>query len=264
MPDTGVWIPITGLKRERVAVVHMDAKGGAASYELDLGQTKPLGPYVCFWDYDRFLHFAWTTPNGWDVQHARLSLADPASGFATRGLYLSNEPILALEAYMDLDAPLEEERRLRHSLPPEELEAVAELLSPKLMLWCVSQVPGQLTCTRISVTEGSSQPVLAFATSGLSDLCVHRSAMTYKQDLVLILADSNNQLYYASTGRRTLLPLAEVTGKELTLDDCPGLLASSRAAIRPWVYLTYIDRQEGTIGYIRLEPEDELDPIERE
>ncbi len=264
LPDGTLLVPVTDAKRQRVAMMQIDPGGGTKSYELELGPVKPLGPYACFWEYDQFLHFAWTTPNGWDVQYARLSLVDPASGFATRGVQLANEPILALDAYMDLDAPVRERRMLEHSHSPEETSAIADLLSPKLMLWCVSRGPGRLTCVRVNATEGGSQPVTAMATERAGDLRVHRSVVTGRNELAMILADPEGCLYYASTARRALRPLAELTGSEITLGDSPGLLTAARSALRPWVYLVYIDRRQGAIDYHRLEPADEPDPVERE
>ena len=130
------------------------------------------------------------------------------------------------------------------------------------MLWCVSRSPDRLVFTRVNVAENRALPAMAFAT-GLNGLRVHRSVVTCRNDLIMILADSEDRLHYASTTRPALLALQEVTGKEITLEDHPGLLASSRAAVRPWVYLTYIDRQRRVIDCIRLEPADEQDPVER-
>lgn len=262
MPDGAVFAAVTDTKRQLVSVLRTDRRGGSNSYELDLGKAKPLGPYVCFWESDRFLHFAWTTPNGWDIQYARLSLSDPASGFVVRPLALTNEPILALEGYLDLDAPSREREMLQYSLAPEELASVAPLLRPKVTLWCVAQDAARLIFSRVD-TDGHREPVMAIETSGLTELRVHRSVVTSRNELALILADTDNRLYYASTTRGAMLPLADVAGREIVVEDQPGLLASSRAAIRDWVHLAYLDRPKNTIAYARLEPEDESDPVER-
>jgi len=262
MPDGAVFAAVTDTKRQLVSVLRIDRQGGSKSYELDLGKTTPLGPYVCFWEFDHFLHLAWTTPNGRDIQYARLPLSDPASGFAVRPLVLTDEPILALEAYLDLEAPQREREMLQYSLAPEELASATPLLRPKVMFWCVTRAEGRLIFARVD-SGGRRDPVTAIETGGPTALRVHRSVVTSRNELALILADTDNRLYYASTARRALLPLANVAGTEITLEDQPGLLASSRAAIRDWVHLAYLDRRKDTIAYTRLEPDDELDPVER-
>lgn len=262
MPDGVVFAAVTDTKRQLVSVLRADRSGGSKSYELDLGKAKPLGPYVCFWEFDRFLHFAWTTTNGWDIQYARLSLSDPDSGFAVRPLALTNEPILALEGYLDLDAPSREREMLQYSLSPEELAAAAPLLRPKVMLWCVAQDAARLVFSRVD-TDGRREPVMTIETGGPAELRVHRSIVTSRNELALILVDADDRLYYASTARRVMLALADAAGSEITVEDQPGLLASSRSAIRDWVHLAYLDRHKDVIAYARLEPEDEADPVER-
>ena len=84
-----------------------------------------------------------------------------------------------------------------------------------------------------------------------------------RNELALILADADDRLHYASTTRSAMLPLADVVGREIIAADQPGLLASSRSAIRDWVHLAYLDRNRDMIAYARLEPQDETDPVER-
>lgn len=263
MPDGSLFVPMVDKKKQTVAILHVQSDGDAKSYELDLGEVKPLGPYSCFWEYDARLHFAWAAPRGREIMLGRLPLDDPASGFPRRSVYLSDAPILWIEAYLDTDVPTREAPYLEELIPPEQRDKVPPPPSPGVMLWCVTETPTGLACIRFNPAQGHSKVAATLNTGDVKGLRVIGSVVTYEYELVMLLADAQDQLYYASTIRGSVQPLAEAIGKVVTLQEFPGLIAASRFAQSPWVYLRYV-KDKASIDYIRLEPADEKDPVERQ
>lgn len=263
LPDGQLIVPLVDAKRQRVAVVHLDAAGGVRAQEINLNGRHPLGQYVCFWEYEDFLHFGWAVPNGFEVAYARLPLADLSATAPPTVVHRAREPILALDAYLDNDAPHRLRQQLSFTIPPQDLESVARFLGPQLVLWIVTQGSGALLFSRLRVDEQRCDPLLAIPSAARGLLRAYRTAVTLDNQMCMLLVDKDLQLYYASTARRTLSPLAEIIGREIALSDQPGLLTGTRAGIRPWTFLNYIDRQTGAINYVRLEPFDEPDPVER-
>lgn len=263
MGEAKLFVPLVDEKKKTVAILHVNSDGSAKSYELDLGEVKPLGPYACFWEYDARLHFAWATPNGREIMLGRLPLDDPASGFPKRSVYLSDAPILWIDAYLDADAPTREAPYLEELIPPEQRDKVPPPPTPGVMLWCVTETATGLGCTRVNAALGQGKSVANLPTGGAKDLRVISSVVTYEYELAMLLADAKDQLYYASTIQGSVRPLEEAAGKVVTLQEYPGLIASSRFARSPWVYLRYV-KDKASIDYIRLEPADNKDPVERQ
>lgn len=263
LPDGRLIVPLIDTKRQRVALVHLDARGGAHTQELHLNGHLPLGCYTCFWEYEDFLHFAWATPQGMEVAYLRVPISDPSATATPSVAFRSREPVLALEAYLDDDAPRRERQHLSYSLSPDDLEGVARFLGPQLVLWAVTHATGALVFTRVHIADQRCEPTLAIPCAARGPLRAHRTAVTRDNQMCAIIVDADERLYYASTARRTITPLSEIAGRELTLADQPGLITATRVAPRPWTYLTYLDRQTGVAKFVRLEPHDEVDPVER-
>jgi hypothetical protein len=62
--------------------------------------------------------------------------------------------------------------------------------------------------------------------------------------------------------RKHLEPLAQLVRAKVTLRDDPALLAAGQGALEPWVHLRYV-KSGKKFSYIRLEPENEPDPVEK-
>jgi hypothetical protein len=262
MPDGSMFLPFIDAKRQRFAALHVDPQGQVKPYELDLGKAKPIGPYVCFWDYDARLHFLWTKENGRQVQYARLVLADPDAGFATKSAYLSNHPITWLDAYLDLDAGFGEQPYFTDQLQPGQADELTESSPPPLIAWCVARRPGSLLCTKVDVNTGQAKPGVSLGTLTLGDVRVVHSVVTFRHELAMLLAESSDKLHYASTGLKSVTPLSKAAGKDIELDQDPGLMTAGEGASEPWVYVRYVDNKEA-IAYARLEPSGEQDPVEQ-
>ena len=149
-------MPFADNKNTRFALLEVVPNGQAKPVALDLGKVNPIGPYVCFWEYDVRLHLAWAAPNGRQIEYAMLPLEDISAGFATRSAYISNDPVIWLDAYLDEEAS--DAGGWDINLPDEdepEEEDMTELPAPKLMFWCVSKSPGRIVCMRVG-TSGAT------------------------------------------------------------------------------------------------------------
>ena len=58
-------------------------------------------------------------------------------------------------------------------------------------------------------------------------------------------------------------PLQTLVKRNIRLSNYPALMKSSKDGLASWVHLRYVSNK-GSIEYIKLEPENELDPIEEE
>jgi hypothetical protein len=263
LPDGRLFVPVTDAQRAQVTVLEVGAKGEVKPLDLDLGKAGPLGVHCCFWEYDAQLHFFWVAEKGREVNLAQLSLQDPAPGFITKSVHTSDHQVVCIEAYFDPESSVNEVPYLEHEVPPEQQGQPAQIPGPRLMLWVASAAPAGLQCTRVNLKDNLSKPAALLPTAGLKPLSVLASAISWdKFQLCMLLADPNQQLFYASTGLNAVKPLKDVAGKDVTDKDFPGLVAATRAGSYPWVYLRYA-RDKEAIDYIRLEPTDVPDPVER-
>ncbi len=257
-----LFLPFADEPRQRVAILRVETNGAFQATELDLQSAKPLGPYVCYWEYGRRLHFAWAAPRAREVFWGRLPLDDPKLGFTTRSAWVADDALLWLDAYLDLDTPARGAPYLEELRPPDQQGTAVATPAPAFMLWAVSETASGLKCTRVNAASGTPTAGPTLSTDGIKDPRVVSSAVTYTYELALLLADGKDQLYYGSTARGTVQPLSKVAGREITLKDCPGLLAAGGNARSPWVHLRYISERK-SIEYVRVEPAEEADPVER-
>jgi hypothetical protein len=263
MPDGALMLPLADAARKRLAVLRVAPTGEATACELGLGDTSPIGPYVCYWEACDRLHFAWAKPGGRQVEYALLALDDFEAGFAARKSIVSQDPVLWLDAFLDVSAVGQDMPYFQEQVPEDQQEEDFESQPPRLTLWCLVRRVGRLGCMRVRVSDGQSRAVTSFGTQGLSEPRVLGSAVTCRDELAVLLADSSGALHYGSTARRTMQPLASLTDQSITADHAPALLAASEKATMPWVHLRYLEAGEA-IRYLRLEPEDEPDPTEPE
>jgi hypothetical protein len=262
LPGGGVILAWTDSKRSKVAAVRVARNGAVSARELDLEKHQPLGPYACFWEYDARLHFAWAAESGREVMVARLPLTDPAADFTSRPAFQPDDPVVWLDAYVDIDAAFRDQPYFEEQVPEDERDKLPETQPSPIYLWCVTTGGGRLTCHRVNVADNQSKAEAGFSAPGGEDLRVISSAVTCRDELALLLVDPKDQLYYASTTGGAITPLADAARREITLDRSPSLLTASESGFEPWVYVRFIERKS-TIEYVRLEPDYEQDPIER-
>jgi hypothetical protein len=249
-------------KGERLAGVRADLSGACQAAELDLGKGKPLGAYACLWQFDQQLHFLWAGQRGRELMYGRLQLGDVPGGFATRTLHIANDPIIAVDAALDLSATLQ---GMPYFADPKKEESATELHEPSppgLIVWCVTSSRTKIVATPLVVGGTVKKAPVAFTHDNADALKVVSSVVTRVHELVLLLADSQRHLYVASTSTRSLEPLAEVTKASVLADQSPALVAARENGLEAWVYLAYI-ADKSAVKFIRVEPKDEPDPVEK-
>ncbi|HHO76975.1 MAG TPA: hypothetical protein ENN05_11210 [Deltaproteobacteria bacterium] len=262
LKDGSFVVMFADYKRLRCAAIHVQPTGVAKSYELDLGRNTPIGPNTCFFEQDQRLHVIWTKPKGRQIDYAMLPLDDMDAGFATRTIHISNDPVLWFDAYMEREIPVMTLKSLylgEKGLPgtigePDELPA------QKTMVWCVSARQGKIVCTPISTSDSSTRQSVSFSISKAPNINIISSAVSSKNALMLLLCDESGELYYASTTLRTVKSIKDIIGLPITQNNCPSLMAGTDF---PWVHLRFVMNAK-MINYIRLEPENEPDPVESE
>lgn len=264
MADGSMLLPFTDEKKENFSLLHIAADGKVDTYDLDLGVNSPLGAYVCFWEHDQRLHFVWTKPRGRQLDYAMLPLEDLSAGFSSRTIYIANDPLLWIDAYLDNSLPVADIRSLylaeEDSEPdPEELEP----LPPSLYLWCISEMPGRLACMPVSMQGAVVRRPVFFSTSGINDLRIISSVVTYENEFVFLAADSGGKLYYASTAEKNMKPVGSISDQPINESNFPALIKAGPGGNEPWVYLRFVTNQK-EIDYIKLEPADEADPFEQD
>ena len=263
MLNGSVFIPIVDESRENVAVLEVQPDGTATPYLLKLDSGTPMGPYCCFWEYDKRMHLAWAAQHGREIRVARLDLSDPASGFIVRSAHVSDDPVLWIESYLDLSSKPGTGTYFEHQVSPDQKGQPTAPPGPRHMLWCVTQAAGGLSSTRVDLHDNVVTPAGVLPTADLKEPRVLSSVVMYhKYDLALLIADARDQLYYGSTSLGQIEPLGKLLGQEITLREFPGLITASRQGSYAWVYLRYVN-QKSSIAYARLEPKDKQDPVER-
>jgi hypothetical protein len=245
-----------------VAFLHVKGDGSCDSYLLDLSPAKELGPYVCFWEFDFRVHFAWAAPNGRDVHYVTQALAEMENGLTPKIVFSSPEPLLWLDAYRDTEAPVKQIRYLQEYPPQNEPEEPKTAPPPPIKLWAVGDGGKSLSTTRVNTVDGAVEQGPRLDISEATSPKVISSAVTHEFDLSLLMADEKEKLFYSSTKRRSTSDLAKLAGKEIKPADCPTLVAAHLMSLYPWVHLRYIDNKN-SLGWLRLEPAGEKDPIER-
>jgi len=260
LPAGPLLLPVIATGRDRVALLAVDPAGAAETTEVPLGGAKPVGAWVNLWDYDARLHFAWATPGSREVHYTRLVLADRRAGWATPAVLLSDEPVLWLDGYVDVDAPLRGRPIFQEQFrepPPPKLD---ELPPAPAMLWAVTRRGAKLVASRGAALGRLLKPECSFALPGQAEWEVVSSVVTARQELALLLKSREGRLWYASTATRELRPLAELAGCEVRPDQYPGLLAGGEGGLFPWVYLRFADPAAGRIVHRKLEPAKEREP----
>lgn len=257
--DGQLWIPVADESAARVQILKVAPDGNAQGFDLPIPAGKTLGPHSIFWEGDQKLHIAWAPPRGRDVQYSRLILADPDAGFSNRPAFMGDDPVVWIDVYRDSDSNLKHTPYFVQTTPPDQT-APKPAPPPFITLWCVVDSAAGFTCHRYNTHNTAAEWGANLVKPEGKKLRVVASAVNYRHHLSLLFADEMGRIYFGSTERRLIAPLAEIIGKELTAPQCPGLLPAGRNGIRPWVFLRYIDQQAKRIIYRKLEPAAEAEP----
>lgn len=259
MPDGSAFIPYTDNARKTVSIIHANASGQGQAHEIELGKSSPVGPYFCLWELQSKLHFIWTTVGGREVREAQMFLEQPSAEKPTRSLFVSDNPIIWLHAFLDHHATMAAEPGFEHNAKEEDHRNL-EVPAPKLRLWCVARRGDDLLATLATPQENKARTNATFNLEKIQGAQVLSSVLTKDFQLGLLLADSQGHLYYASTSTGNIRPVDEIVGRRVTVSDQPLLMAASELGSLSWVYLRYMERSQGRLAYVLLEPSGEKDP----
>ncbi len=261
MKDGSLLVPFMDYQRSRCAVLHILPDGSCTAHDIDLGRNLPMGAYACFYEQDMRLHFLWTKQRGRQVDYAMLPLDDLEAGFASRTIHISNDPVLAFDAYVDKTLPFTRLKDLYLGEPGAPEVPEEEPPQPKVTAWVVTAREKRVLCTPVSVMDsGMGAPVAFTVPAGASPLTVINSVTAMQGGLCMLLADEGGRLFYASTMRKVMLPVEDIVGMPISQGMSPSLM---RASTYPWVHLRFVIDAR-MIHYVRLEPEGEPDPVESE
>ena len=202
LPDGNLLVPFCDAKREKVALLSIDSTGAVKPENLDLQRAKSLGPYACFWEFDIRLHFFWAAPNGREVFLGQRPLDDSASGFAVRTVHVADDPVVWLDAYLDMDAQFKDGPYLEELAPPDQKDKPPPPSGAKLIAWCITASAGGLRCTRVNVTDGRQEVAATFPVSDIKEPVVIASVTDYDHNLCVLLKDAAGALHYGSTTPR--------------------------------------------------------------
>lgn len=260
MPGGVLWLPIARNERNELLILKATPDGKLEEFLLDLGAAKPLGTYLTFWEHGLRLQFVWSADGGREVMLAKLTLADPKSGFVSRSIYVADDPVVWLDAFFDTKAPVRDAPYFEEQMTPEQKAQPPVPLDPPLMIVCVTQTAVALHVFHINTTTGQHKRVALLPLTGIEKPRIISGVVTYESNLVVLLADEKGDLHVASMTSNRLQRLSDIVQDDVKLEHNPSLLAATRQGRSPWVHLRYFDSE--AIRYVRIEPEEEQDPLE--
>jgi hypothetical protein len=262
LPDLSLLVPYADSRHQRLVLLRLPETGAPQSYPLQLEGPLPFGPMVVR-ENDQTLYLAYAGQKGRSVACAKWSPKNPSQGLSEPKTFVLKAPIAWLDAYWDKTLAPQTQRSLYlgDDASPEP-NVQAQRPSPRLMLWVVTRQANTLSCTALNTQDGTVNPAVRFDLPAGHALEVKQSVVTASNALALLLSDAGGRLYYASTMRKRLEPLARIANTKVTLRNDPALVAAGQNALEPWVHLRYVKNGK-KFSYIRLEPENEPDPVEK-
>lgn len=241
-------------EKDSVALVKAPPAGRPEIHRYVLEGISSADKRTIFWEDDRMLHLFWVTRRT-GIRHAALRLSEPDKGFLSPDTIEAGGEVVHFVPYLDRSIPAETLR----SLYLGDDDSGGGTGTPGIMVWCVTQRPEGLSCVQIDAAGGGppsrEYPIRVKKAKGLT---VVASAVTNGHGLALLLKDGRDRLWYGSTMRGAAVPVDAVAKEKAGLGGSPDIVASRTG---PWVYLQYV-KDGKALEYIRLEPEDEPDPVE--
>lgn len=260
MPSGDLWLPLASKDRNTVLMVKVAPDGSAKEHRLDLGNAKPLGAYVCFWEDGARLTFAWVGEGKREILMSRFPIDNPAAGFVTKSLHASDDPVIWIDAQLDDDAPAREAPYFEEDIPPDQKDRIKPPPAPPLVLKWVTRAPDFLEVASLDTTGTVVKRSLPIMLDGMKDPRCLSGVITYENETVLMLADDKDKLHIAGTISNNIRPLSEFSKSPIELKNSPMLVTATAQGRSPWVFVRYFDDE--TIRMVKIEPEEETDPIE--
>ncbi len=243
----------------KASAMVIDPAGEVVSTPLELGKGKPIGAYACLWERGERLHMLWAGVSAREFAYSRLVLADVAGGFSTPAVTLTDEPIVWLEGYVDYGAVLADVM-VQDEMDPEEAKPRTQP-KPKMMAWVVTRGKESLIFTKVNLVDRSSSEVATLGLKNAEGVEVVSATLDARSAPAMIVRTKDGAMSYVSVTEARVTPLAEASGRVLTMDSLPALMAATSRSTFPWVYVRYMDKAAGRIAYIKLSPEAERDPM---
>lgn len=261
LPDQNLAMMWTDVSMTRAAALMVNPEGVCQVAPLELGKAAPMGGHCCLWDYNARLHMFWAGVGGREVLYSRCIFEDFLGGFSSPLSVMTDEPVVWIDGYIDhmagiLTRPVTEDR-----VKPEDAAKLEEPPPRMLMAWIVSKSKDRLICSRANMINRMIGAEASFMLDQMGgDAEVISTAITWRNDLALLIKGKNGQFYYATSQDREINPLSELIERVVRIDQVPAIQSAGSDSIRPWVYLRYLDQNEGRIVYVKLSPLEEPDP----
>ncbi len=248
----------------RAAAMLIDDAGQIVSAPLDLPKDKPIGPYACLWERGDKLHMLWSTTNSREFTYSRLILADVPAGFSTPSVFLTDDPIIWLEGYVDYGAALTD-MMLQDELDPEETKPRTQP-KPAILTWVVTRGKDKLTFTRTNIVDRSTTEVASLPLPNADGVEVLSATLDARNSPAMLLRLKDGAMWYVNLTERRVEPLGEaageaLAGRVLSMDALPSLMSATSRSTFPWVYLRFMDKAGAKIAYVKLSPAAERDPM---
>jgi hypothetical protein len=248
-------VPLALEDKDKVALARISFSGSKKVHSFTVEGLSSADRRVFFWESDRKLHLFWAVSRDHRVGHAVLDLKRVSGGFKVKKPLKAQGGVELIRPYLDRSLPVSDLRALYLG----EGEISGEETKPRLKCWAVSIGVEGVSAVQVDAGSGETDRTVTLKAKKSGGLQFLDSAVSGENGLCLILRDGVGRLWYGSTLRGTLEPLDRAAGRKIRAADSPVLVASRTA---PWVHLQYI-RNGRSLEYVRMEPADEPDPVEK-
>ncbi|MGC9323808.1 MAG: hypothetical protein ACP5G0_03565 [Desulfomonilia bacterium] len=253
LSDGSMLIPMFDPEQEELSILKSTDAGNTVISSSRLEGFSPNRPHAVFWKQN-MLHLGWVDKNGTTIRSASMSFDTPSLKSERRTSCEVPETVMWITVYEDRMQSAQDLRALYlgEGKPPQEH-------GPRLMMWTVSAQPSGFVCNNISLADGTKKAEVLMKAKKPGGIRVVHAAVTSENSLSVLFADTSDNLFYGGTGHGVVVPLKTRVKKKITLRDHPCLVVGSSY---PWVHLRYVPGGK-SIEYIRIEPADEPDPVEK-
>jgi len=243
----------------RAALMLIDEGGQVIAAPLEIAKGKPMGPYACLWERGDKLHMVWGTPASREFTYSRLVLEDVAAGFSTPSVFLTDDPIIWLDGFVDYGSAITD-IMLQDELDPEETKPRTQP-KPAIMAWVVTRSKDKLTFTKTNLVDRGSTEVASMPLKDADTAEVLSGTIDARNNPAMLLRSKDGAMWYVNLTERRIEPLAEASGRVVAMDALPSLMSATNRSTFPWVYLRFMDKAGAKIAYIKLSPAAERDPM---
>jgi hypothetical protein len=191
---------------------------------------------------------------------ATMFLDDPQGGAFTEKIHLADAPVERLDLAFDTSVRGGGAPAFEHLTGPEDRGQIDPEPTP-IVLFCLTRTSGGMGVEKADVGTARQRVAAKYDLSEVADPRVLATAVTPGLTHCALLLDEEGTIHYASTARGAVAKLEEIAGLRITENQQPGLAVSGRDGTLDWVYVRYLDGEEGRIAHVLVEPDGEDDPV---